>query len=384
MPLAFTRPRLFAALLALPLCLGFSGISRHAQAAVARPQFRGMWVTAWGRGLKSPAEVDNLIRAAKTAHLNALLAQVRKRGDTYYTSAIEPKATDVTPGFDPLAYLLEKAHANGIQVHAWVVVFPAWSDRKNPLPAGHVLRNHPDWATYHKDGHRMSLKDGDEGIFLDPGRLDVQEYLVSVLHDLVATYPVDGLHLDYIRYPGRQWGYNPVAVRRFKDETGLTPTGSPAAWDQWRRDQVTALVAQIAQDVEATRPAARVSAAVFPDPSESYNVRLQDWDQWTRMGLVDFVAPMNYATTRSRFASRSAALLSRGKHRPVYMGVGGGNKSEAAVLNQMSLLERNGVPGIILYHYDGNTPQFWKSIGSRLFQRPTLPPELPWKPTPAP
>jgi uncharacterized lipoprotein YddW (UPF0748 family) len=339
-----------------------------------------MWVTAWGKGLKSPAQIDTMLRAAKTAHLNALLVQVRKRGDTYYHSDIEPMAADVMPGFDPLSYLLEKAHADGIQVHAWVVTFPAWSDHRFAPPAGHVLRLHPDWATYHKDGHRMSLRDGDEGIFLDPGIPEVQEYLVRVMRELVEKYPVDGLHLDYIRYPGRQWGYNPVSVRRFKDETGLTPSGSPAAWDRWRRDQVTHLVARINQAVNAVRPAAKLSAAVFPVPYESYNLRLQDWDKWVRQGLVDFVAPMNYATSPMRFASRSAALMSRGGTRPVYMGVGGGNKSEAAVLKQMQLLQAKGAPGIILYHYDGNSPQFWQNLGSRLYRRPALVPNLPWKP----
>jgi uncharacterized lipoprotein YddW (UPF0748 family) len=353
-------------------------------AAAPTVQFRGLWVNAWGKGIKTPEEAEKLVETAKSANFNALLVQVRKRGDVYYASDIEPRASDIAPGFDPLAFLLEKAHAAGIQVHAWVVVYPAWSDTKHTPPQGHVLRLHPDWATYNKNGRRMNLHDGDEGVFLDPGLPEVRDYLAGVAAELVRKYPVDGLHLDYIRYPGRQWGYNPEAVRRFKTETGHTPSGAPKIWDQWRRDQVTALVAKISQEIEEIRPATRLSAAVFPTPQDSYVYRLQDWDKWTREGLVDFVAPMNYATTRTRFASRSAALMSRGKSRPVYMGVGGGNKSEEAVLNQMQLLQKSGAPGIVLYHYDGNSPHFWKALKNRLFRRPALVPALPWKASPQP
>ncbi|MBW3625192.1 MAG: family 10 glycosylhydrolase [Armatimonadetes bacterium] len=361
------------------LLFALFGSFAHAASPAARPQFRGLWVTAWGQGLKSPAQVDRLVRTAKTAHLNALLVQVRKRGDAYYFSDTEPHAADVVKGFDPLAYLLEKAHAEKIQVHAWIVVYPAWSNRKAAPPADHVLARHPDWATYHQNGRRMTLNDGDEGIFLDPGLPEVQNYLVGVARELVTKYPVDGLHLDYIRYPGKQWGYHPVSIAQFREDTGHTPSGAPAKWDQWRRDQVTKLVARINNVVESERPKARLSAAVFPTPLESYTLRLQEWEKWARMGLVDFVAPMNYATTQSRFASRSASLLSRGGSRPVYMGVGGGNKPEAAVLQQMKLLQQKGVTGVILYHYDGNSPQFWQHLGNRLFQRPALVPDMPWK-----
>lgn len=359
--------------------LGGAALPRTSHAAESRPQFRGLWVTAWGQGIKTPAQVDRLVQTAKSAHLNALLVQVRKRGDAYYQSSTEPRAADIAPNYDPLADLLQKAHAEGIQVHAWIVVFPAWSDRKKSPPAGNVLARNPNWATYNNKGKRMTVWSGDEGVYLDPGIPEVQDYLVGVTRELVTRYPVDGLHLDYIRYPGKQWGYHPTSVRRFKAATGRTPTGSPKQWDDWRRMQVTTLVTRINRAVEAARPKVQLSAAVFPSTLESFTLRFQDWGKWTRMGLVDFVAPMNYATTRSRFASRSADLLSRGGGRPVYMGVGGGNKPEAAVLEQLELLQSKGVAGVILYHYEGNSPQFWQRLGSRLFRRPALVPNMPWK-----
>src|SRR5690625_1941441 len=91
-------------------------------------ELRGIWVDTWGAGFKTAAQIDQLIADAQAANFNAIFPQVRKRGDAYYNSLIEPKATDVSSNFDPLAYLIQKAHAANppIEVHAWMVAYPIW------------------------------------------------------------------------------------------------------------------------------------------------------------------------------------------------------------------------------------------------------------------
>ncbi|HOK55146.1 MAG TPA: family 10 glycosylhydrolase, partial [Armatimonadota bacterium] len=86
-----------------------------------RYEFRGAWVTAWSNGFLTPEEADETIRLAKEANLNALFIQVRKVGDAYYKSSFEPRAKNIEnlPDYDPLAYVIEKAHAEGLEVHAW-------------------------------------------------------------------------------------------------------------------------------------------------------------------------------------------------------------------------------------------------------------------------
>jgi len=357
------RRALFAAALAAVALLGPAGGTPSASAQ----QFRGVWVNAWGKGIKTPEQVDQLVKLAAEGGLNAILVQVRKRADAYYNSSLEPKAQEIAPEFDPLACVIEKAHAKGIQVHAWFVVYPAASASQAALPTGHVLLSHPDWVTANAKGIPMQAGSG-EGVYLDPGLPEVQDYIVSVARDLVSRYAVDGLHLDYIRYPGRNWGYNPESVRRFEEETGHTPSGDPVDWDNWRRGQVTQLVARIRNAISEARPGVKLSAAVFADQNDAFKNRLQDWGAWVRNGLVDFVVPMNYATSRALFASRSKAAYTRNPRASVFMGVGGGNKPSSTVLAQVRLLQALGVPGIVIYHYAGADEAFWRNLGSTVFR----------------
>lgn len=332
----------------------------------AGPRFRGLWVNAWGKGLKSPQQVRELVSAAGSAGVNALLVQVRRRGDAYYSSAIEPRAVELPDGFDPLQEVIEQAHRRAIQVHAWFVAYPAASGIEVCLPAGHVLESHPDWVTCSADGRRMGSGEG-EGLYLDPGLPEVQEHITSVVRDLVSRYDVDGLHLDYIRYPSRWWGYHPESVRRFIEETGADPWKDPVEWDNWRRAQVTSLVARIRREAVAVRPGVKVSAAVFADPSDAFKNRLQDWEGWLRSGLVDFVVPMNYAVSRSLFASRSKQAYARNARDKVYMGVGVWNKPASSAIAQMKLLKALRVPGIVIYHYSAVDKQFWRKVGEQVF-----------------
>lgn len=355
--LTATRVFLSAVVFALLLTSGSLG---------AGLQFRGVWVNAWGSGLKSAQQVHEMVSATGAAGANALLVQVRKRGDAYYASSIEPRASGLPEDFDPLQEVLDQAHRRGMQVHAWFVVYPAASGAEAVLPSNHVLRLHPDWVTYSSQGTRMAKGEA-EGLYLDPGLPEVQEYIVSVVRDLVSRYDLDGLHLDYVRYPSRRWGYHPESVRRFIEETGADPWKDESAWDNWRRGQVTQLVARIRREVSGVRPAMRLSAAVFADQYDAFKNRLQDWEGWLRAGLVDFVVPMNYAANRSLFASRSKLAYARNARDRVYMGVGVWNKPASSAIAQMKLLKALRVPGIVIYHYGAADQAFWRQVGSEVF-----------------
>lgn len=76
-------------------------------------EFRGLYVDAFHPGFKSHDQVTQMVNAAKSANFNALIVQVRKRGDAYYKSAIEPRAADIAADFDPLADIIAQAHAAG-------------------------------------------------------------------------------------------------------------------------------------------------------------------------------------------------------------------------------------------------------------------------------
>ncbi|HAV63242.1 MAG TPA: hypothetical protein DCY13_12865, partial [Verrucomicrobiales bacterium] len=260
--------------------------------------------------LRNSSEVTQLVNDARAGKFNAIVVEVRKRGDAYYVSNFEPKATDVSPqSFDPLADLVAKAHdtANGqrIEVHAWIVSYPIWNNQNTPPPqAGHPYNLHPDWVTQNNVGTRW---DGSNYNF-DPGHPAVQEHTFNVAMDLISRYDIDGLNFDYIRYGGVTWGYNPVAVARFNQRFGRT--GSPAPtdpdWMQWRRDQVTGLVRKVYLSSAAIKPQLKISADTicfapgvtsaqgWTNSAAAYISVLQDWRSWMEEGIIDINMPMAY------------------------------------------------------------------------------------------
>ncbi|MDQ2098222.1 MAG: family 10 glycosylhydrolase [Tychonema bourrellyi B0820] len=269
-------------------------------------EFRAFWVDAFNPGFKTPQEVTKLIADAQRANANAIVAQVRRRGDAFYTSAIEPRTLDpnVPAGFDPLQDLIDKAHATGMEVHAWMVTLPVVSGGK--LPANHVWQQHGPNAPG-RDNWAMLTSSGEAKGFLDPGHPDALDYTVSVYLDLLKRYDVDGVQLDYVRYGGPNWGYNPTAIARFNQQTGRTGKPAPAdpAWMQWRRDQVTNLVRKLYVEALAIKPRVKVTAATIawgdgPKNDEAwyktqpYREVLQDWRGWLEEGIVDMAMPMTY------------------------------------------------------------------------------------------
>jgi uncharacterized lipoprotein YddW (UPF0748 family) len=281
-------------------------------------EFRALWVDAYHDGIKSQSQIDELVETAQAGSFNALVVQVRRRGDTYYPSAIDPWAPDATPGFDALAYLIQRAHAAGIEVHAWATTLAIWGGSTLPSDPEHTFITHgcrEDGASPECRESReywlMISDSGDEPAanvyYLDPGHPDVVDYTVAIYTELAANYNLDGLHLDYVRYPAQTWGYNPTSLSRFRAQTGRddTPQPADAEWLQWRRDQVTALVRKIYLTVTAIKPRLRISGALSTSggaptteatwySSTPYAHHLQDWRSWLEEGILDLGIPMTY------------------------------------------------------------------------------------------
>ncbi len=270
----------------------------------------GFWVDAFHPGFKSPDEAARLVEDAASAGANALFVQARRRGDSYYTDSPEPPAQDpaYAPGFDALRYLTAKAHARGIEVHAWFVVYPLWPVAfAPPLDPRHLWHRHGPRAE--GTGMWMSIgSKGEIGGSLDPGHPGVQRYLADLIVDPVSKYDIDGVHLDYVRYSeDADHGWNPTSVERFRRLAG--GEGSPApndpAWAAFRRDQVTRLVREVYLRSIAAKPSIKVSAALISwgngpandagwRSTDAYARVFQDWRSWMEEGILDLAIPMHY------------------------------------------------------------------------------------------
>lgn len=303
---------------------------------------RGMWVDAFGKGLKTRIQIMQMLDDAEQLGINTLFVQAIRRGDCLCLKSTLPPVTDadLEKGLDPLGFVTEQAHARGLKVIAWASVTGIANVASPSRHPQHVMRLHganssDSWLARRPDG---TWKEGNDG-WLDVGIPAAAEYAAQAVVSLVKNYPIDGVQLDRIRYPdGGAWGYDSKTIARYRRETSQkgTPKPNDPEWQAWKREQVTGLVRRIALEVKHVRPELWVSAAtiVYGAPpahtkpafqkSPTYRGVLQDWVTWIEEGLIDLNVTMNYKRDGigeqsawfdgwNRFAARMNTRLDGGK-----------------------------------------------------------------------
>ena len=386
-------------------------MSSPASVSAQTGEFRAFWVDTFNTTLNNHTDIVTVVNNAKNAKANMILAQVRRRGDAWYLNSLEPKPdfTPIPAGFDPLADLIATAHAEGIEVHAFVIMGAVWNKNPNFAPSAtlgpptnpnHVFNLHGgynpatqqivpgpnNWLT------RSLIPDGTGGItfqghrfgsdfWLDFGHPDAAAYSVDVLMQLVNNYNIDGLHLDRIRYPefsvagqtptsGTNIGYNPRSIERFQIKNNIPvgstpPTPGNPAWSQWRRDQVSNLVRRVYLNAVAVRPNIKISAALIAfgggpsnwNSAEAYWRVYQDWRSWTEEGILDIAIPMNYKrddTQQGLFDTWNTWIKDHQYNRTAMIGLGSYLNSVEGTLRQirrsrMPSALGNSVSGISIY-----------------------------------
>jgi uncharacterized lipoprotein YddW (UPF0748 family) len=362
---------------ALTLALAVPAIAAPAPRPPA--ELRGLWVVR--TALVSPQAVDQTVDAAAEAGFNALFVQVRGRGDAFYRSSLAPRSTllERQPrDFDPLARLMARAKARGMQVHGWVNVLLA-AHFGQPLPSGHVLEKHPDWAMVPKSVATAALvasgprrlqmilqagrAEGDvEGYYLSPAVPRVAEHLEAVVRELVRAYRLDGLHLDFIRYPGPTYDYSRAALEGFQRSGGGTdllgaPERNPAGWDDYRRQLVTALATRLCDAARSERPGLVISAAVVPDEAQAVHHKFQDWPRWLAAGLLNAICPMTYTPDNEIFRQQLEDARDRaGTARPVWAGIAAYRLDVAGIVEKVGLARRSGASGVVLFSHESLLP----------------------------
>lgn len=308
-----------AGLFLLMGALGVASATAQPGPTMGQGQFRAYWVDSFNPGLYSEAEIDRLVADARAANMNAIVAQVVRRADCFCNRSIMPRteAEVDPPPFDPLQTLIEKAHAAGLEVLAWLNTTIMWASDVPPRDPGHVFHAHgpsaagrDNWVMLRHDG---AIR-GANLYFFDPGHPDAADYIAGMFLSIVRNYEVDGINFDYVRYPDYNpgpnvpaWGYNPVAVARFQALTGRSDVPDPTdpQWMDWRREQVTNIVRRVYLESARIRPWIRVSAdtitygaapgnAAAWIETRSYREVLQDWRGWMQEGILDLNIPMNY------------------------------------------------------------------------------------------
>jgi uncharacterized lipoprotein YddW (UPF0748 family) len=354
-----------------------------------------LWISRFDLG--SPpvkrARIEELINKAADAGFNVVLLQVRATGDAYYASAMEPWSYRLTssrvadlgrnPGWDPLAVAIQVAHARGIQLHAYLNAFTLWESDRGAPP--HTAPEHPYWtlATYNPstqrydsswrvhakvDGTPRPMGDTKSGpvptaeyVWASAGVERVHQQNLAVIRDLLSRYAVDGIHLDRVRYPGRQYSHDPETYAAWH------AANPPTSLEDWQRDNLSLWIAQYWQAIKAIRPATTFSAAVWFTykktaamkfvTSQGYHDYYQDSHRWLKEGSVDAIAPMIYGTTFNADVAKWKALASdhvaaqmatKGQGQ-VWLGVGGDLPTFAPLAERIAYAREIGAAGVSIW-----------------------------------
>ncbi len=348
------------------------------------------------------------MQRAGQAHFNIVYFQVRGAADALYRSTIEPCAVGLcgqlggTPPYDPLDSAIHEAGKHGLEVHAWLNALTGWSSgsaegcallaQADGVVPRHILLDHPDWAMIDRARQPQSCPNEDEYVFLSPSHPEVRARLAAVAADVARRYPVRGIHLDRIRFPGRAWSYDPASLAAF----GQSPDLAPDAWDQFRRDLVNQTVRETAAAMNAVDPTLALSASVWEvyrdrwswGATDGFSGYFQDPLAWARGGYLDVAVPMTYDPITRRHCARAdwtclmddhVTTLQEGTGRHVYIGINARNGA-AEVLRAIALGRKRGAAGFSLYSYRlVDRAGLWSQLVRGPFATPAPVPPHPWQ-----
>ncbi|HQH50145.1 MAG TPA: family 10 glycosylhydrolase [Candidatus Cloacimonadota bacterium] len=349
-------------LLLMVACLGFS--------CLLQAEIRAIWILPWSTN--TPQKIDKIIADAVSARQTDVMLEVRYRSDALYQTnrTPDPYPNPEPPSyilngldFDPLAYALEEAHKKNLRLHAWIVVFNATPTDSLRIRQNYIYTQQPDWITYDSKNKRQQSS-SQFGYFIDPGIPQVQDYLLNVIGDIVCGYPeLDGVHLDYIRYPEADLGYHPISVQRYREELA----DSSMSFNQWRQLQVTSFVQRTRALLDTLAPNIILSAAVMADYANAINLYAQDWLDWLQRGYIDYAFPMAYSLDRGEFDRQLRQMEAMRMNDRIVIGLrawNNGNKSLLPNKNgpsysitelaaRIETVRSKGFGGISLFSYDG-------------------------------
>lgn len=355
-------------------------------------ELHGIWLRPTE---KSRTEIQQTLDKLRETGIDNVFLETYYQGYTIFPSKTLESCRVISQrkefqGWDPLKVWIEEAHSRNMKIHVWFQTYYAGTEdiSKN---TNHIISVHPDWANIQKRNalinKPMPSVSEHNAYFLDPANPEVQAYLMSLLSEIANNYDVDGLNIDYIRYPvslpsnfpdyiDSTWGYTNYARNEFKTMYGTDPiniTADNPLWQKWifyRKNKVTELVSSlksITKDKKIT-----VSAVIFPDTEENSTVKLQDWKTWGNNCYVDAFTPLimgsdellakNYIEQVKNSTNNKEAIYP-GLFEPFTFA------TQSDLLHQIKSSREAGASGMVIFDYAHLNKDFQAALGSRVFKK---------------
>lgn len=359
--------------------------------AIAQPAYHGkyevraVWITTvnsldWPPSHDAARQKESLREMVVKLHearFNTIFFQVRGRADALYHSRFEPWSDVLTgtlgkhPGWDPLQFIIDEAHARAMEVHAWFNTFYVKSGKgaeRESIPR-HVTLQHPEW---------VKINEGQW--WIDPGVPAAREYVIDVAMDIVRHYDIDGIEFDFARYPGNQ----------FPDDAVYKRFGAKLAKEDWRRENVNEFIRSFYDSATAMKPLLKVGSTpigIYRNAGSikgrpGYDELFQDARRWMREKVHDYISPQVYWSPGDQRAdpdfgevAKDWALNAYGRH--VYIGVAAYKPDVNKQIPRIIDISRSlHVEGNCFFRYENIRDVL--AVGGRYSHHAIVPP-MPWK-----
>ncbi len=298
---------------------------------------------------------DMAIKRLADNGFTAILPNMLWGGVAFYKSDILPVSSSVNERGDQIASCLAACKKYGVECHIWKVNYNmGWATDQT-------------FVTQMKRAGRtqVSFDGSSNDRWLCPSHPENQTLEIESMVEVARKYGVDGLHFDYIRYPGNDTCFCDGCRRRFEVTLGKTVVNWPSdlrsneelarQWQDFRRQQITTVVTEVSQRAREVRPGIKISAAVFPNWPVHRDVVAQDWKLWCEKGYLDFVCPMDYTPSTSQFQHQVEQQLVWAGSVPCYPGIGLSTWDNPAdicsLIEQIDVTRRLETAGFTIFNY---------------------------------
>lgn len=350
-------------------------VNRETRAVWIATNFRLDWPPPTFNADEQKSAILEILNNLKRNNFNTIYFQIRSNGVVLFNSSHEPLSPHLTgivngdPGYDPLTFVIEESHKRGMEIHAWANMARCFSGSETEIfnDTNHISKKKPEWIV------RVN-GNGSPAYWLDPGLPEVKNYLASLLEEVVINYDIDGIHLDFLRYPDKD----------FKDDTSFKMYGNGKDRDDWRRENITSILQEIFYRTKAIKPWVKVGIAPFgiyknikgAVGTQGFSDVYQDRDEWLRREIVDYIAPQIYWPFDSNpdFGELAKDWVENGKGKNIILGIAPYKPEVYSQLNRVISFSREvNASGIAFFRY-GNI----KNYDFSLFREKSYPSPMPW------
>ena len=333
-----------------------------AGSALLHSETRSLWATSWD--INTPQKIVKVVKTAAEQNFDTIFAEIRYRGDALYKPNRfdrtfpnpEPISYFITiDGFDPLAFLLQTAESFNIKVYAWMTTFVITPLYTYKLPKEHVFFTHPEWICRTNDDEPMVSHNGGEGAYLDPGIPEVQRYTQDIILDVVANYSIDGIILDYIRYPGDEYSYNSLALEHFIDD--VTEKNYSNNYTEWKQRAISDFIRETGEKIKFLKPDVDFAVTAKPDNHEAKYRFYQNWEEWLQFKDLDYIHLMMYTKSDASFQDMLGKNLTKVASPKIAISLRAWDEQKRytseEIQSKIRLAREYGFDNISIFHFGG-------------------------------